>query len=155
MVVFACDRSDARLTLNGVLVEMKDEKNMVLVGTDGFRISVFESELNWAQVSRKAYEKEFIIQSKTAGNMAAIFSNNTGVFKLGLSSDYKMMIEWENGYLLSLLIHGNFPDWKSLLEQNNKPTTKITFLTGFKMTLRQPRSLRPETKKRNPISPWM
>jgi DNA polymerase III sliding clamp (beta) subunit (PCNA family) len=151
MVVFACDRSDSRPTLNGVLVEMKDEKNMVLVGTDGFRISIFESELNWSQVSRKSYEKEFIIPFKTAGNLAVIFSKNTGVFKLGLSSDHKMMIEWENGYLLSVLVQGKFPDWKKVWEQNNKPTTKITFLTGFQNAVKAAKILAVGNEKKKPF----
>ena len=150
MVVFACDRSDSRPALNGVQVEMKDEKNMVLVGTDGFRISIFESEVNWSQVSRKSYEKEFIIPFKTAGNMAVIFSKITGDFKLGLSSDHKMMIEWENGYLISVLVQGKFPDWKSLLEQNNKPTTKITFLTGFQNAVKAAKILAAGNEKKKP-----
>jgi DNA polymerase III sliding clamp (beta) subunit (PCNA family) len=150
MVVFACERSDAQPTLNGILVEMKDEKNMVLVGTDGFRISMFEAELNWSQVSRESYEKKFILPAKTAENMAIILNKITGGFKLGLSSDFKMMIEWENGYLISLLIHGNYPDWKELWEQHNKPTTKITFLTGFQNAVKAAKILAAGNEKKKP-----
>lgn len=149
MVVFACEKGGARPALNGVLFQMKNEKSMVLVGTDGFRISIFESELNWAQVSREAYENKFILPSKTAGNMAVIFSKNPGVFKLGVNSD-RMEICWETGFISSLLVRGNYPNWEPFFEKNKEPSTKITFLSGFQNAVKAAKILASGTVNKGP-----
>jgi len=139
MVAFAALKDGSiRPNLNGVFVDLSANKDLTLVATDGVRLSIYSAQLDWTQIGRESYEKAFILPLKTTTNLIACLAKETGKVKIGVNTD-RFFIEWDNGYVFSNLVIGNFPDWKTVYPENSKTTIK--FLNGFQNAVRAARVL--------------
>jgi len=134
MVAFACARpNSSHESLQGVRIDLSSDKEMTLVGTDGFRISAYASPLGWEQLGRESYEKGFTVPTKTVTALVKCLAKQLGTIKMGVSST-QFAVEWDNGYVFTTLVQGNYPDWKAIFPEKTK--TKITFLNGFQNAVR-------------------
>lgn len=114
--IYAAGESDTRYTLNGILFHLKDAK-IVLVGTDGHRMAVIESEAPSA-----GPETKVIVPRKTVselrkfleaeGPVAVVIGKNNILFKIG-------DIEF-----LARLIEGTYPDYTQVIPAGNEKKLK-------------------------------
>lgn len=116
--IYAAGESDTRYTLNGILFHLKDGK-IVLVGTDGHRMAVIESE---APSAAAGEETKVIVPRKTVselrkfleaeGPVAVVIGKNNILFKIG-------DIEF-----LARLIEGTYPDYTQVIPAGNEKKLK-------------------------------
>ncbi len=115
--IYAAGESDTRYTLNGLLFHLKEGK-IILVGTDGHRMAVIESDAPDA----KGKETKVIVPRKTVselrkfleaeGKVAMVIGKNNILFKIG-------DIEF-----LARLIEGTYPDYSQVIPAKNEKKLK-------------------------------
>ncbi|NSW52789.1 MAG: DNA polymerase III subunit beta [Anaerolineae bacterium] len=122
-VTFAASSDEARPVLQGVLMEINDNK-LSLVATDGFRISVRKGELSGA--TGKSHK--LIIPARALNEAARIAGNSDEPLVMVVPpSRGQVIFHTTNAELVSQLIDGNFPDYKSIMPNSYK--TMVTFST--------------------------
>ena len=124
-VAFAAAQDESRPVLAGILVVIKN-KNLILVATDGYRLSVKKivgfKELKEA----KKLEKGLIIPARTLMEVARIIGEQEQEKKIGLtvSSDSNQVIfSTPEAEIVSRLIEGDFPEFEKVIP--NKSETKV------------------------------
>lgn len=134
-VVSACQMSDLRPELNGLLFSFKDGV-VKIVATDSFRLAEktigdknFETKLN--------EDVNFIIPLKTIHEVIRIFSLNKEE-KIKIYFDQNQIsFETENIKLISRLIEGKFPDYDSIIPKTFETEIlllKEDLISGLKLT---------------------
>lgn len=126
-VEFAMAQQDIRYYLNGLLLEVNDNK-LNIVGTDGHRLSFTSTTLN------QSYDKtEVIIPRKTVIELIKLLDD----------SDEEVAIEFNSGQvnfafgdirLISKVIDGKFPDYTRVIPPNHQNTfnvNRINVLTAM------------------------
>lgn len=110
--IFATSSSEDKYVLNGILMEIgkaaNERSNFRLVATDGYRLAKSGEKIDGAEGPIKV-----IVPSKAMGEVAKVLGNK-GVVKITLSND-QVAFKYENIYLVSRLIQGQFPDYKQVL----------------------------------------
>jgi len=112
---FASGEDDKRYVLNGILFHLRPaDKALVLVGTDGHRMSVsgraisftLKEEMKVVIPRKNVYElKKFL---DTEGNVAVLFGKNHVVFMKG-TVDF-----------MTRLIEGSYPNYADIVPKNDK-----------------------------------
>ncbi len=128
--VFSVSQSEDKYVLNGVLFETgkssqeKDDSNIRLVATDGYRLAKMgekiggNPEKNSVIVPAKALiEVSRILQGKERGELKISISNEQIAFK------------FKDVYMISRLIQGQFPDYKQVIPKSSE--VKIEADTGL------------------------
>lgn len=124
-VAFAAAQDEGRPVLAGVLMVVKG-KNLVLVATDGYRLSV--KKISGLKEIEKAseLEKGLIIPAKTLMEVARIGGEEKQEKKVGLtvSSDSNQVIfSTPEAEIVSRLIEGDFPEFEKVIP--SKGETKV------------------------------
>ena len=115
---FAASRDEARYTLNGVLVILKD--NLIkFVATDGKRLALVERKIN----TPKGSAFEAILPTKTINELLKTLSG-TGNVKITHSQN-QILFEQENITVSSRLIEGKFPNYEQVIPKEEKTTAKV------------------------------
>lgn len=122
-VVFSAAADDARPVLTGVKLEVEGDK-ATFASADGFRLS---SEV--AQLREPVSEPfEALIPAKTLVEVQGLLAGSTGMVQISVGEDakvarFRIADEVE---VITLLISGNYPDWRSLIPETSDTTVEIS-----------------------------
>jgi DNA polymerase-3 subunit beta len=123
-VTFAASSDDARPVLTGVLVEV-DGGQLTLAAADGFRLSVRNAHLS----SPGEGPFRAIIPARALSELARILSDGEETVTMTLPPNRGQVIfRAKNVELVSQLIEGTFPDYKSIIPTNH--TTRSVLSTS-------------------------
>lgn len=149
MVAFAVKKwDDTRPTLTGVKFDLSDEHIMRLIGTDGFRVSSYTTVLDWKQVNKEEFEKNFIVPIKFINALSNCLAKNPSNIRLGVNGT-RFTVEWDSGYADTTLIQGNFPDVDAVTPKSAK--TKLSFIDNFQNAVRSAKVLACGSERPLPI----
>jgi DNA polymerase III subunit beta len=124
--MFAVGDNDARYILNGLLITLisNDKKvTMRLVGTDGHRLAVAESELAQDAVSEMPKEIRAIIPRKAAQEMRRLLEEEAGEPLLGFTKNL-VTFQRSGVFLTSRVMEGTYPNYQQVIPKDN--TKKAT-----------------------------
>lgn len=124
-VAFAAAQDEGRPVLTGVLLTIR-ESNLILVATDGYRLSFKKMAKVEGSTDLKEFKKGLIIPSRTLIEVAKIISDTEQGKEIGLAiTDSSNQIIFVNpeAEIVSRLIEGSFPEFEKIIPE--KGTTKI------------------------------
>jgi DNA polymerase-3 subunit beta len=120
-VSFAASADEARPVLQGVLMEINENK-ISLAATDGFRISVRSAEIS-ASVTTPV---KVIIPARSLSELARIAVNGDETVTMVVPPDRGQAIfHLKDAELTTQLIEGNFPDYQAIIPRSFKTRTVI------------------------------
>lgn len=106
------------------------EKKLTMVATDGRRLALTESDLEFA----KSQEIDIIIPTKTLNEMQRLLKDK-GEITLSLTEN-KIRLEFDGTVLVSKLIEGNYPNYRQVIPGETKERITLERETFFN-TLRR------------------
>lgn len=124
-VAFAAAQDEGRPVLTGVLLTIR-EGNLVLVATDGYRLSFKKMGKVKEATDLKEFKKGLIIPSRTLIEVGKIISDTEQGKEIGLaisSSSNQVIFVNPEAEIVSRLIEGSFPEFEKIIPE--KGTTKI------------------------------
>ncbi len=110
--IFSVSSDESRYFLNGVYFE-REEKGLLMVGTDGRRLSYINVEEEGEDIPDF---KGVIIPPKIL-NLVRKLSSGEGNISLAIT-DKTIFIKFDNQKLVSTLIEGQFPNFKRVIPEN-------------------------------------
>lgn len=125
-VTFAASTDDARPVLTGVLVEVEGNE-MTMAAADGFRLSVRTSKLS----SPAAEAFSAIIPARALNELARVLGADEDTVTMTLPPNRSQVIfRSRDVELVSQLIDGTFPDYRSIIP-GNSTTRSVIPTTAF------------------------
>lgn len=129
--LFAVGDNDARYVLNGLLITLfsTDKKvTMRLVGTDGHRLAVADSELTEGAGADLPKELKAIIPRKAAQEMRRLLEEEAGEPLLGFT---KNLVTFQKSgiFLTSRVMEGTYPNYQQVVPKDN--TKKVVVDRGL------------------------
>lgn len=118
-VVFAAAQDEGRPVLGGVLLKIKD-KRLILVATDGYRLSLKKVEGVGGIEGVEAFQKGLLIPAKTLGEVAKLVVEKEKQTSLGLTitpGANQVVFSLGEAEIVSRLIEGEFPDFEKIIPQ--------------------------------------
>ena len=126
---YSVAQEDTRFVFNGLYV-VTDDTKIIIVGTDGRRLTKVEREIN----NHLPFEKGVIIPHKAIKEILRIIdSNDSGTVAIINNQIYVKVKEVE---LLCKLIDGNYPDYEAVIPKDSSNKVKIP-KDRFAIVLRQ------------------
>ncbi len=126
-VEFAMAQQDIRYYLNGLLLEVNENK-LNIVGTDGHRLSFTSTTLN------KSYEKtEVIIPRKTVVELIKLLDDSEEEVLIEINAG-QVNFKFSDIRLISKVIDGKFPDYNRVIpvgHQNTFSVNRVGVLTAM------------------------
>jgi DNA polymerase-3 subunit beta len=126
-VEFAMAQQDIRYYLNGLLLEVNENK-LNIVGTDGHRLSFTSTTLN------KSYEKtDVILPRKTVIELIKLLNDSEEEISIDFNAG-QVNFAFGDIKLISKVIDGKFPDYHRVIptgHQNTFTVNRITVLTAM------------------------
>ncbi len=126
-VEFAMAQQDIRYYLNGLLLEVNENK-LNIVGTDGHRLSFTSTTLN------RSYEKtEVILPRKTVVELIKLLNDSDNEVNIELSAG-QANFSFDEIRLISKVIDGKFPDYHRVIpvgHQNTFSVNRMAVLTAM------------------------
>ena len=121
-VSFSASHDESKNTLNGVYFTKDEKSGLILVSTNGHRMSIYKTDLIFEE------DINFIVPVKMF-NLLRQMIVGEGTIKIKVS-DKKFYIEFNNYKIACSLISGNYPDYESIIpkEQKNKALVEINVL---------------------------
>jgi len=110
---FAISHDETRYVLNGVLLSIHGQQTK-FVATDGRRLAFYKKELK--QKNNKNID--MIIPAKTVHELLKLL-NWEGVVKI-VHAQNKVIFSFDDTYLTSSLIEGNFPNYEQVIPKEEK-----------------------------------
>lgn len=121
-VVFAASTDDARPVLQGVLFDISGNE-LTLAATDGFRVSVRKALLE----KESAAPVKVIIPGRALVELSRIIPDSDETLIMSMPAGRgQVVFRLPNVEVVSQLIDGNFPDYKSILPRTSKTKTVIS-----------------------------
>ncbi len=121
-VAFAASTDEARAVLTGVLVKIEGER-ITMAATDGFRISI-RHDVIADPLNRQI---EAIIPARALNELARIASDpNDTVIMTFPQERGQVIFHLKDLEVVSQLIDGNFPDYRSIIPQSFKTHTVLS-----------------------------
>lgn len=121
-VSFAASTDEARPVLQGVLLEINENK-LSLAATDGFRISMRSAEIS----SPVAHPVKVIIPARSLSELARIAVNGNETVTMVVPQDRGQAIfHLKDAELVTQLIEGAFPDYRAIIPPSFKTRTVIS-----------------------------
>jgi DNA polymerase-3 subunit beta len=125
--LFAVGDNDARYILNGLLITIlsSDKKaTMRLVGTDGHRLAIAESDLTHDAVSEMPKEIKAIIPRKAAQEMRRLLEEEAGEPLLGFT---KNLVTFQKSglFLTSRVMEGTYPNYQQVIPKDNSKKASV------------------------------
>jgi len=113
-VAFAAATEDSRPVLTSILCHF-NPNNMLLVGTDGFRLSLEDIKLVNPLNLGKADPPPFLIPSRALSEITKI-AKNAKTIKVGLTPDsHQVVFVLEDLEIVSRLLQGDYPDYQRIV----------------------------------------
>jgi DNA polymerase III subunit beta len=126
-VEFAMAQQDIRYYLNGLLLEVNENK-LNIVGTDGHRLSFTSSTLN------KSYEKtDVILPRKTVIELIKLLNDSEEEVNIDFNAG-QVNFTFSDIQLISKVIDGKFPDYHRVIpvgHQNTFSVNRLGILTAM------------------------
>ena len=126
-VEFAMAQQDIRYYLNGLLLEVNDNK-LNLVGTDGHRLSFTSTTLN------QSYDKtDVILPRKTVVELIKLLDDSADEVNIEISAG-QVNFAFNEIRLISKVIDGKFPDYHRVIptaHQNTFTVNRVEVLTAM------------------------
>ena len=126
-VEFAMAQQDIRYYLNGLLLEVNENK-LNIVGTDGHRLSFTSTTLN------KSYEKtDVILPRKTVIELIKLLNDSDEEVNIDFNTG-QVNFKFSDIQLISKVIDGKFPDYHRVIpvgHQNTFSVNRLTVLTAM------------------------
>lgn len=120
-VEFAMAQQDIRYYLNGLLIEVNENK-LNIVGTDGHRLSFTSTVLN------KSYEKtEVILPRKTVIELIKLLNDSDEEVTIEINAG-QVNFSFSEIKLISKVIDGKFPDYNRVIPVGHKNTFNVNRL---------------------------
>ncbi|WKC76154.1 DNA polymerase III subunit beta [Borreliella valaisiana] len=121
-IAFSAHFDESKNVLNGVYFTKDEDSKLLLVSTNGHRMSICKTEVIIEE------DVNFIVPVKIFNFLKHLMSGE-GVVKIK-SSDKKFYVEFDNYKIACSLIIGNYPDYKSIIpkEQKNKSLVSLSIL---------------------------
>jgi len=123
--IFAASQDEGRPVLTGVLFQIKDD-HLVLVATDGYRLSFKKMKTNKNLREVKEFQKGLIIPARLLSELEKIISSSQQKEEIGLaitSSSNQIIFITPEAEIVSRLIEGSFPEFEKIIPE--KWTTKV------------------------------
>lgn len=115
-IVFASATDDSRPILTGVRCQFTPN-SLLLVATDGFRLSLKHLQLSQPLTLPDTSELTFILPSKTLVEIAKL-AKTTKTLRLGLTPDgHQLVFAFDDVEIASRLLEGDFPDYNRIIPQ--------------------------------------
>jgi DNA polymerase III subunit beta len=111
---FSCAREDSRYMLNGISVQIADQK-AIFIGTDGKRLAKVEKEIT----IDPSFQGSYIIPLKAVEEMIKILSDQEEEVELSLLSD-RASLEVSKTILVTKLLSGQYPDIQKVIPGETK-----------------------------------
>lgn len=127
-VHFAVSNSNIRPELSSVLFST-DGDSVVCVATDSFRLA--EKKI---KIKKTKEISPILIPSKNVQDIIRVLENLSEEVELHINKN-QIAVVFKNGYLVSRLIEGNFPDYKQIIPKEHK-TEVIVLKRDFVNTLK-------------------
>ena len=105
---YAISSDEARYVLNGILFSLTENK-LTLVATDGRRLALFESELEFP----KSNERDFILPTKAVTELQRLLGDEGDV--IVSSSSNLVSFQLNGSQLVSKLVEGNYPNYRQVI----------------------------------------
>lgn len=114
---FCMSTDESRYVLNGVWMKLED-KELVVVGTDGRRISIIKSEV-------KGQNCEMILPARTVHQLIPLL---TGETTIAIEVESREWIRFTIGsvILVSKLIDGNYPNYKQVIPDDPRIRVNVS-----------------------------
>lgn len=112
LTIFAISNDETRYVLNGVLISIGDG-HLRFVATDGRRLAFIDKK-----TPKTDLKMEMIIPSKTVHELLKVLSWDGNV-KI-ISSQNQVVFKFDETYLVSRLIEGNFPNYEQVIPKEEK-----------------------------------
>ncbi len=126
-VEFAMAQQDIRYYLNGLLLEVNENK-LNIVGTDGHRLSFTSTTLN------KSYDKtDVILPRKTVIELIKLLNDSEEEVNIDFNAG-QINFAFSDIKLISKVIDGKFPDYHRVIptgHQNTFSVNRLTMLTAM------------------------
>jgi len=129
-VAFAAAQDEGNPVLTGVLLITKG-KNLILVATDGYRLSLKKIESGKTLVGVKEFEKGLIIPSRTLTEVGKVIGESGQEKILGLNltpESNQVIFVTPDCEIVSRIVEGKFPDFEKIIPEEEK--TKAIVETG-------------------------
>ncbi len=121
-VEFAMAQQDIRYYLNGLLLEVSENK-LNVVGTDGHRLSFTSTTLN------KSYEKtDVILPRKTVIELIKLLDDSEEELSIEINAG-QVNFAFSEIQLISKVIDGKFPDYHRVIPTGHENTFSVNRLT--------------------------
>jgi DNA polymerase III subunit beta len=121
-IAFSAAIEDSRPVLTSIFCRFSKD-NLILVATDGFRLSFKEIKLTENLNLKDDEPITFLIPAKSLIEVTKLAKNNQKI-KIGLTGDgHQVMFILDDIELVSRLIEGEFPDYQKLIPESY--TTKV------------------------------
>lgn len=121
-VAFAAAQDEGRPVLTGVLLIIKG-KNLILVATDGYRLSLKKLPITKGIAESKELKKGLIIPSRTLLELARTVGETEQEKNIGLSITKKanqVIFSAPETEIVSRLIEGKYPDFEKIIPGKSK-----------------------------------
>nr|WP_267517304.1 DNA polymerase III subunit beta [Borreliella garinii] len=121
-IAFSAHLDESKNVLNGVFFTKGEDSKLLLVSTNGHRMSICKTEVIVEE------DVNFIVPVKIFNFLKHLMSGE-GMVKIK-SSDKKFYVEFDNYKIACSLISGNYPDYESIIpkEQENKSLVSLSIL---------------------------
>ncbi|AJA90251.1 DNA polymerase III subunit beta [Borreliella chilensis] len=121
-IAFSAHVDESKNILNGVYFSKDQDSKLLLVATNGHRMSICKTEAIIEE------DFGFIVPVKIFNFLKHLMSGE-GMVKIK-ASDKKFYVEFDNYRIACSLINGNYPDYKSIVpkEQKNKSLISLSIL---------------------------
>lgn len=133
--VYATGDSDARYTLNGLLMHFVPKKKNIelrIVGTDGHRLAFIARDVE----GKLSEEKKLILPKKAAIELRRLLEESEGDITVGLNKNHVFFVI-DDIVLTSRLIEGTYPDYEQVIPQDNEKKAvldKVAFSRALRRT---------------------
>lgn len=113
--IYAAGESDTRYVLNGLLLHIKPEGTLTVVGTDGHRLAVSEKTIN----AKQKEEKKLIISRKAVAELRRFLSDESKIVNMILGKNH-ILFKINEIQFLTRLIDGTYPNYEQVLPTQNE-----------------------------------
>jgi DNA polymerase-3 subunit beta len=106
--------TSGKYTLNGLLVHIKSDGSINLVGSDGYRLALYTKE-----AGHNIHQERKLILPRKAATEVGKLANGVKTVTLKINKNH-ILFEIGDKQLVSTLIEGAYPNYEQVLPQNDK-----------------------------------
>jgi DNA polymerase-3 subunit beta len=113
--LYAAGEADTRYVLNSLLLHIRPEGELLVVGTDGHRLALLQKKID----IRTKEEKKLIISRKAIAELRRFLADDSKNIKLTLGKNY-ILFNINDVEFLTRLIDGAYPNYEQVIPKSNE-----------------------------------